>query len=177
MPRRERSAYPARVRRLAPLLVVLVLAACGGSSQRAATTVATTTEQSTPPGPGKVLYAGGDWAVVVDGSQATAFHRAGGVWRADRSGGVRIAILGPKRGAKAAPIPQVAVELSAKQPLVESGLWVDGAELQVKGGGLTPTKGTIYGAPQAPLARGPHLAVAYGRTDATAGAVAWMFRV
>jgi len=47
----------------------------------------------------------------------------------------------------------------------------------VKGGGLTPTKGTIYGAPVAPLARGEHLAVAYGRTDATGTAVAWMFRV
>lgn len=161
------------MRRLVPFLAVLVLAACGGSSKHATTTSTT----SAPPGPGKVLYAGGDWTVVVDGSRATAFHRARGAWRADRSGRVRIAILGPKRGAKAAPIPQVAVELSAKQPLVESGLWVDGVELQVKGGGLTPTKGTIYGAPPAPLAKGEHLAVAYGRTDATASAVAWQFRV
>ena len=163
------------MRRLVPLLAVLVLAACGGSSQHATTT--TTAASPAPPGPGKVLYAGGDWTVVVDGSRATAFHRAGGTWRADRSGRVKIAILGPKRGAKVARIPQVAVELSARQPLVESGLWVDGVELQVKGGGLTPTKGTIYGAPAAPLARGEHLAVAYGRTDVTGSAVAWLFQV
>ena len=38
-------------------------------------------------------------------------------------------------------------QLSAGSPLVESGLWVDGVELLEKGGGLTATKGTIYGAP------------------------------
>lgn len=113
----------------------------------------------------------------MNGAKATAFHRVGGSWRADRSARVKIAILGPKPRKKAARIPQVAVEISASKPLVESGIWVDGVELQVKGGGLTPTKGTIYGAPVAPLAKGEHLAVAYGRTNATGTAVAWVFQV
>jgi hypothetical protein len=47
----------------------------------------------------------------------------------------------------------------------------------VKGGGLTATKGTIYGAPGAPLTKGTHVAVAYARTDEHATAVAWSFRV
>ena len=38
-----------------------------------------------PPGPGQTLYAGGDWAVVLDGDDATAFHRVGGTWKPDRS--------------------------------------------------------------------------------------------
>ena len=71
----------------------------------------------------------------------------------------------------------MAVELSAKKPLIESGMWVDGKELVVKGGGLTATKGTIYGAPGTPLAPGKHVAVAYGRTDTHATAVAWTFTV
>ena len=56
-------------------------------------------------------------------------------------------------------------------------MWVDGKELPAKGGGLTPTRGTIYGAPGAPLARGTHVAVAYGRTAEHGTAVGWSFRV
>jgi hypothetical protein len=158
------------VQRLVLLCSVLALAACGGSAKTAGTTTTTAP-------PGDALYAGGDWAVSVSNGTATAYHLVGGSWRADRSGRVKIAILGPKRGARAAAIPQVAVELLAGKPLVESGIWVDGRELQVKGGGLTPTRGTIYGAPEAPLAKGVHTAVAYGRTDATGTAVAWSFTV
>ena len=159
------------MRRLAPLLTAFVLAGCGGSSA----TVTTTTTAAAPPGPGTTLYAGGDWAVVVDGDHATAFHRVGGTWNADTSGAVKIRILGPDGAAAATP--QVAAELSAKHPLIESGMWVDGKELVVKGGGLTATKGTIYGAPGAPLTKGTHVAVAYARTAAHAAAVAWSFRV
>ncbi len=65
----------------------------------------------------------------------------------------------------------------ATSPLVESGLWVDGTELLEKGGGLAPNRGTIYGAPSAPLSAGKHVAVAYGRTADHATAVAWSFRV
>lgn len=162
----------ATVRRLALLLAALVLAGCGGSSTRA-----TTTNAAAPPGPGTTLYAGGDWAVQLDGNEATAYHRVAGVWKADRSGAVKIRILGPKPGQTAAATPQVAAELSAAKPLIESGMWVDGTELVAKGGGLTPTRGTIYGAPTAPLGKGTHVAVAYARTAAHGAAVAWIFRV
>jgi hypothetical protein len=156
------------------LLLVVLLAGCGSSRSA---TAPTTTAASEPPGPGSVLYAGGDWAVVVDGSEATAFHRVAGRWRPDRAGAVKIAILGPKQGEQVAATPQVAVELRAKRPLVESGMWVDGEELVVKGGGLSPSRGTIYGAPASPLAPGTHVAVAYGRTSTHATAVAWTFVV
>lgn len=152
--------------------VAVVLAGCGSSKS----TVSTTTAPVVPkPGPGVVLYQRGPWAVVLAGKQASALRLVGGSWRADTSGVVHIAILGPH--AKAAATPQVAAELSASSPLVESGLWVDGTELLEKGGGLTPTRGTIYGAPSAPLAKGQHVAVAYGRTASHATAVAWSFRV
>ncbi len=160
--------------RFLPLALVAVLAGCGGSSGASGPT---TTAAPAPPGPGKVLYAGGPWAVVLDGTKATVFHLTGGSWHADSGGNVTITILGPQPGSKAPRQPQVAAELRAARPLVESGLWIDGRELPVKGGGLTPTRGTIYGAPGGKLAPGRHVAVAYGRTDAHAAVVAWSFRV
>jgi hypothetical protein len=145
------------VRRIALLVAVaVVLAGCGSSSSS------------------KPLYESGDWRVVVNKDSAIAEHRVDGKWQADTSGSVHISILGPH--ATAAATPQVAAELSASSPLVESGLWVDGTELLEKGGG-TSTRGTIYGAPPAPLAKGPHVAVAYARTATHATAVAWSFRV
>ena len=159
------------MRRLALLLAALVLAGCGGSSSSGTTT----TSAAAPPGPGTTLYAGGDWAVVLDGEHATAFHRVGGTWKSDTTGAVKIRILAPD--GNVAATPQVAAELSAKKPLVESGMWVDGHELTAKGGGLTPTKGTIYGAPDAPLTKGKHVAVAYARTAEHGTAVAWTFTV
>ena len=117
----------------------------------------------------------GDWAVVVKGDTAVALHLVGGEWQPDRSGKVKVSFLGPK--GTVAPISQVAAELSASTPLVESGLWVDGSELLEKGGGLTATRGTIYGAPTRALARGKHLAVAYARTATAATAVARVFHV
>lgn len=150
------------MRVLASLLAVLALAGCGSSGSKPH---------------GTTLYEAGDWSVRLDGTTATAYHRVDGEWRAVHGRGVAIAILGPKRGQKASATPQVAVELTSTRRLVESGLWVDGQELLVKGGGLTTSRTTIYGAPAAPLAPGRHTAVAYGRTDTTAAAVAWTFRV
>ena len=112
------------------------------------------------------LYAGGNWAVVLAGGRAVAVHVVDGSWRTDTSGRVKIAILGPKPGGVAPSLPQVAAELRAPKPLVETGLWVDGKELVVKGGGA-PAQATIYGAPASDLAPGRHVAVAYGRTDST----------
>ena len=49
--------------------------------------------------------------------------------------------------------------------------------LSEKGGGLSPTHGTIYGAPSAELAPGEHVAVAYARTATAATAVTRVFVV
>jgi hypothetical protein len=159
-------------------LLLLAFAAAGCGSAK---TSSTTTTAAPPPDPAaaiegsETLYQGGAWAVVVNGDRAVALHLTGGEWEPDRSGRVRVTFLGPT--GTVAPISQVAAELTAKTPLVESGLWIDGAELLVKGGGLTTKRGTIYGAPSSALARGKHLAVAYARTATAATAVARVFRV
>ena len=161
---------------LATLVVLAAaLAGCGGSAKHAATS-------TSPAGPASVVGAGAKtlyqssngWAVVQRGGTAVALHLVGGAWRPDRTGAVRVQILGPQHSA--ASQPQVAAEISAKNDLAETALWVDGEELLVKGGG-SPRRGTIYGTTAAPLAPGPHVAVAYGRTATAATAVAWTFRV
>jgi hypothetical protein len=157
------------------LAIACLLAGCGGASHHAVTTTAAPGPAAAVGAGAKTLYRSTNgWAVVQRGSTAVALHLVGGTWRPDRTGAVRIQILGPQRSA--ARQPQVAAEISAKDDLAETSLWVDGEELLVKGGG-TARDGTIYGTTAAPLAPGKHVAVAYGRTATAATAVAWTFRV
>lgn len=157
--------------KLACLFVLAVIAVGCGSS------AAKPSEPPTP-GPGQIVYQGTEWAVVIDGGKASAQHLVGDAWQPAQQGTVKISVLGPKPGSKGnASTPQVAAALSAGEDLAESALWVDGVELLEKGGGLTPTKGPIYGAPAAPLAKGKHTAIAYARTATYAFAVAWTFSV
>ena len=167
------------MRRLASLAsAAFVLAACGGSSTESATTTTAPARVGDPAaalGGGRTLYRGGAWAVVVRGDRAVALHLVRGQWQPDRTGRVKVELLGPSP--VSTPTPQVAAQLTASTPLVESGLWIDGVELLAKGGGLSPKKGTIYGAGDGRLARGRHLAVAYARTATAATAVARSFQV
>lgn len=157
------------------LLVLAVFAASCGSGKSASTTTTTPPAPAEAAGGGHTIYHGTEWSVVVKGGQATALRLVDGQWRPDRSRRVKVTFLGPHT--VEGPTFQVAAELSAKAPLVESALWVDGVELLEKGGGLSATRGTIYGAPVAPLRRGRHVAVAYGRTATSGTAIARVFRV
>jgi hypothetical protein len=185
------------LRLLPTLLLIGLLAGCGGSGkpQAAATTTA---RHAAVPGPvaamqalvrrdpalgGKLtmLFESSAWSVVqsitASGASAVPFHLVRGRWLPDRVKGVTIEILGPDPGDRDAPVlPQVAMEITAHKPFVESALWVDGSLLNVQGGG-TATNGTIYGAPVGRLRAGRHVAVGYARTATVAAAVAWTFQV
>lgn len=165
------------MRRLLVLLpAAVVLAACGGGSKHAATTTTVPSPSGSVGAGAKTVYQGGKWSVVLAGTKAVVLHLRGNRWVADRTGSVKVEILGPQPGATVDPIPQVAAQITSQTDLVESALWVDGKELLEKGGG-SPTRGTIYGAPEAKLKKGTHVAVAYGRTATTGTAVAWRFTV
>jgi hypothetical protein len=179
------------VKRLAFLLAAAALAGCGGSKS---TTTSTTTAVPDPAaamqallgssaslgGSIHTLYQGATWAVVESTSAnkatAYAFRLSDGRWVADRSGRVKLKILGPQPGATTSRTPQIAIEFKSSTPFVESAIWVDGTELLEKGGG-SPTNGTIYGAPAKPLKPGTHVAVGYARTIGAGSAVAWLFKV
>jgi hypothetical protein len=184
------------MRRLPLLLCLGLLAGCGGSAKQhpATTTVAAQAvagpvaamralvrQDHSLAGTLKMLFEGSGWSVVQSTSStrvsAIPFHLVGGRWLPDRVKGVRIEILGPDPGDRDAPaLPQVAMEITAHAPFVESALWVDGTILNLQGGG-TPTNGTIYGAPAHRLKAGRHVAVGYARTARVAAAVAWTFDV
>jgi hypothetical protein len=70
----------------------------------------------------------------------------------------------------------VAAEFDAKVPIIEAGIWLDGVELPVRGGG-TPTRHTFYGAPASNLPAGKQAVIAYARTAKGGVAVKWFFRV
>jgi hypothetical protein len=169
------------MRGLLLVAAVPVLAGCGGgdhgsTSTGPETTPATATPARAAPAPHQeVLYSGPQWAVVMQNGKAEVLHRVGGKQVVDRSGAVKIQILGPRPGSTAPNPPQVAIAMHSKTPLVESALWVDRRRLFEKGGG-TPTNGTIYGAPT-PLDPGTHTAVGYARSTTGGSAVAWTFRI
>jgi hypothetical protein len=148
------------VRRVALLVGVAALAACGGGKQK----------------DGLTLYTSNGWTITLRGHTATLYHYVGEKWVVDRSHAVKVEILGPKPNEVAPNPPQVAIAMRSKQPLVESGLWVDDLHLFEKGGG-SPTNGTIYGAPANALDPGMHVAVGYARTAYGGSVVAWAFRV
>jgi len=176
------------VRRLALLVATALLAGCGSGSGKEMSTATVPSAAAAmrdliagdPSRAGRidVLFESPAWAVVESRSagkaSAVVFHLVKGVWVPDRSASVSLTVIGPKAGSTTSDSPQVAIELKAHAPLVETALWVDGQELIERGGG-TPREGTIFGSPVAPLRAGEHVAVGYGRTKANGTATAWVF--
>ena len=156
---------------MALLALAAALAGCGGSSP--------TLELPGAPAGAEVQQRdlGGGWGVAwaASGSRAVAAALKDG----EPAGGSPVTIrpLGPDPGETVGRIPQVAAELAAPGALVDYALLVDGEPLDVRGGGLTPQKITIYGAPLQGLDPGRHVVVAFARTDDAAAARAWTFTV
>ncbi len=178
------------MRRLALVLAAVALAGCGGGSKHATSTTsvpdpaaamnALIAKDPTLAGTVQTLFADSTWALVLSTGKgkahAVAFHLVDGAWAPDRTGIVKLRILGPQPGATTTPTPSVAIALSSARPFVETGLWIDGAQLTAQGGGSS-TRGTVYGTPKRALAPGEHVAVGYARSKAHGTAVAWVFSV
>jgi hypothetical protein len=167
------------VRRALPLIGLLVLAGCGGSKQvDPADAVRAAAGNAFPAGVSVRTrdVGSGSWvAWATAGAKAyAAVVRDGEVVH---GGGVTLRPLGPAPGGRGAPIPQVAVEVEAPRAILDTSLLLDGAPLDTKGGGLTPQKISIYGAPAGALAAGRHVVVAYARAGEAAAATAWTFTV
>jgi hypothetical protein len=152
------------MRRALPLLLVLLLAACGGGGK-----------PSVPAGYESHDLSGG-WSIVwkQDGTQAHVEKDGAKVG----AGGLHLRALGPEPGESgAAPIPQVAVEIEAPAAISDYTVLLDGSPIELKSGGLTQKRITVYGAPASSLSSGRHVVVAAARAGGSAAATAWTFTV
>ena len=178
------------MRRAVLVLAVLALAGCGGSKHAATTSTGAATASGPPAAElrrllgtstATVRAAGGRWwvawAVVGGRARTGVLERGPGGWRSVAGAAIGWTPLGPQPGGHAAAVPQVAVEIKAPSPIVDTALWVDGRPIDTRGGGLTTKLITIYGAPAAPLGTGRHVVVAFARAGTTASAAAWLFTV
>jgi hypothetical protein len=150
------------LRRAVPLLLlVVVLAGCGGGSD---TTAGFDSHDL-----------GGGWEVLwkPDGSRALVQRDGDEVAR----DGIALRVLGPDRGETTGKIPQIAAEISATAAIADYTLLLDGTPLDVKGGGVSPRRITVYGAPASSLSSGRHVVVAAARAGDSAAATAWTFSV
>jgi hypothetical protein len=155
------------------LAVAALLAGCGGSGSPA--------KPELPGAPAGLEVQqrdlGGGWGAAWASAGTKAYAAALQDGKVVAGSAVKLRPLGPDQGERTGTIPQVAAELSAPKALVDYALLLDGEPLDVRGGGLTPEKISIYGAPAAPLDPGRHVVVAFARTDDAANAVAWTFTV
>src|SRR5437764_13929345 len=102
--------------RRAVLLLVLVLAGCGGGSKQ----------------PSYDL--GGGWKVTWAANGSSAEIQKDG--KRVAQGGIRLRVLGPKRGETVGTVPQVAVEISGRPGgALQNSVLVDGTPLDLKSGG------------------------------------------
>ena len=106
---------------------------------------------------------------------ASALRLEGGLWRVELGSPVQLKPLRPKPGETVARRTQLAADVRAGTPLIEAGLWLDGAAFPSRGGGPTPNAMTMFGETRR-LAPGPHTVVAFASTSANATARAWAFR-
>jgi len=132
---------------------------------------------------------GGGWAVAwtvgthtAEGMTETMAYAVplkltAGRWLAEIAPAIALRPLGPDAGEQVGSIPQVAAEIKAPEPIVDTALLVDGTPLDAKSGGPSTRFVSIYGAPADPLAPGRHVAVAFARAGDDAAARAWAFRV
>lgn len=107
-----------------------------------------------------------------------ALRLEGGKWRLELGGPITVSPIAPRPGEiRQIPPVQLAVELRAKAPILEAGVWLDGQAFPTRGSPLGAKSATAFGEPPAPLGPGRHSVVAFASTARDASAFGWAFTV
>jgi hypothetical protein len=106
------------------------------------------------------------------GAYAVPARREGGRWKLEFGGTVSFNPLSPDEQLKTDSTPQVATELTASEPILEKGIWIDRTEIAAD---LSPDGLLLTGEVTTPIKSGRHVAITFAATESSAGANAFAF--
>ena len=125
-----------------------------------------------------------DWAVAVIAGHithegTTAFgayglpaRKEGGVWKLELGGSVGFNPISPDEQLTTDSTPQIATELDANEPILESAMWVDRTSIEPI---VSPDSLLMNGEVTVPIPPGRHTAVTFAATESSAGVNAFSF--
>jgi len=125
-----------------------------------------------------------EWAVAVIAGRIThegqtaygayglPARKEGGAWKLELGGSVAFNPLSPDEQLTTDSTPQIATELSANEPILESAIWVDRTAIESS---VSPDALLMSGAVTTPIPPGRHTAITFAATESSAGVNAFSF--
>lgn len=125
-----------------------------------------------------------EWAVIAIRNEATTraaafvLKQEAGEWRLELRDVVRISPTGPRPGSSQKLVVQLAAELTARERLGPTGLWLDSSALDIRAGASADgRRATVFANLTQATPPGRHVVTAFATAGTSAAAVAWTFRV
>lgn len=106
------------------------------------------------------------------GAYGLPARKQGGVWKLELGGSVSFNPISPDEQLTTDSTPQIATELDANEPVLESAIWVDRTAIVSK---VSPDALLMNGEVTTPIAPGRHTAVTFAATESSAGVNAFSF--
>lgn len=125
-----------------------------------------------------------DWAVAAIaghithegqteyGAYGLPARKEGGAWKLELGGSVGFNPISPDEQLTTDSTPQIATELDANEPILESEIWVDRTPI---GAIVSPDSLLMNGEVTVPIPPGRHTAVTFAATESSAGVNAFSF--
>ena len=130
------------------------------------------------------VQATSDWAVAVIaghiiyegtteyGAYGLPARKEGGAWKLELGGSVSFNPISPDEQLTTDSTPQIAIELNANEPILESAIWVDRTAIESS---VSPDALLMNGEVTVPLPPGRHTAITFAATESSAGVNAFSF--
>ncbi len=125
-----------------------------------------------------------EWAVAVIaghithegetayGAYGLPARKEGGAWKLEVGGSVGFNPISPDEQLTTDSTPQIATELDASEPILESAMWVDRTPIEAI---VSPDEMLLNGEAAVPIPPGRHTAITFAATESSAGVNAFSF--